>query len=394
MLRGKTVQIEARIAVNSQSISKIRNEKLSGSTFSCVFMNCSGALRVLVSRVDNNITQIFLIMKTNTLARPDSADVSLSVVPPSREVPAPAQEIRAGLFSEPRTLPAKYFYDSTGSTLFDRICDTPEYYLTRTEAVLLEEFSTSIIERAQPEQILELGSGTSRKTRYLLDACEVDGVRPDYAPFDVCEEVLIDTARSLSDEYDWLNVSPLVGDFTAGLQHLPGSEGQRLVAFLGSSIGNLEDHEAVDFLSDVRSRMDHRDYLLLGADRVKDHDILHAAYNDAQGLTRDFNLNILSVINDQLQANFDIDAYEHEAEFRPEKSRIEMHLRARSKQSIQFPELEMELVLEEGESLRTEISCKYTPESMEGILARSNLKIDQHYQDGDEFFSLFLCKPK
>ncbi|HET8701542.1 MAG TPA: L-histidine N(alpha)-methyltransferase, partial [Nitrococcus sp.] len=176
-------------------------------------------------------------------------------VPAARAVPNLAEDVLQGFASRPRVLPPKYFYDAWGSELFDRICDTPEYYPTRTEAQLLDQSANNIIRQARPDHIIELGSGTSRKTAHLLEACEANGVRPEYWPFDVCEEVLYAAAEGLIETHPWLKVRALIGDYSAGLAYLPQPPGRRLFVFLGSTIGNLTPKESIAFLGELRSLM-------------------------------------------------------------------------------------------------------------------------------------------
>jgi len=215
----------------------------------------------------------------------------------SRVVNTLEQDVRQGLLKPPRSLPPKYFYDETGSRLFDQICDTPEYYPTRTESAMLDLWACEIIDRASPSHILEFGSGTSRKTRHLIDACQTMDLLCEYLPFDVCEEMLLEVRECFDTDYPWLNISPLVGDYTAGLQHLHRPKNNCMYVFLGSSIGNFTREEAQVFMREVRACMQPGDTLLLGVDRVKDPAVLHRAYNDAQGMTAQFNLNLLQVLN-------------------------------------------------------------------------------------------------
>jgi L-histidine N-alpha-methyltransferase len=203
-------------------------------------------------------------------------------------VPDLAKDVLDGLLQLPRTLPPKYFYDVRGSQLFEQICTTPEYYPTRTEDKLLANYGKDIIEKTKPEQILELGSGNSQKTRRLFDACTSIDHACEYAPFDVCEPMLEETAEKLQSDYDWLTVKPLLGDYHAGLGNLPDIDGIRLFIFLGSTIGNFTPEETNIFFSEIRQCMKPGDYFLLGADRVKKKFVLDAAYNDAQGITAEF----------------------------------------------------------------------------------------------------------
>ena len=240
---------------------------------------------------------------------------SCTVIEPVHSVPDLAEDVREGLLEKPRQLPPKYFYDQRGSRLFEKICQTPEYYPTRTEDGLLRDNSKHIIERTRPVQILELGSGNAQKTRRIFDACEQLDNSCEYVPFDVCENILEVTAARLKQDYDWLDVMPLVGDYHAGLANLPDSDGTRLFLFLGSTIGNFSPDEALNFIDEVKDCMKPGDYFLLGADRVKNIDVLDAAYNDAQGITAEFNLNVLHVINRELGADFDVSGFEHSAKY-------------------------------------------------------------------------------
>jgi len=314
-------------------------------------------------------------------------------VAPSRESTTLVQDARAGLFARPRSLPPKYFYDAAGSQLFDRICDTPEYYLTRAEAGLLARHGRDIIDRTRPVHILELGSGVSRKTRHLLDACSVLGCQPQYRPFDVCEEMLIEAGTALQQEYDWLQVDALVGDYLAGLDNLPAAHGPALVAFLGSTIGNFEEPVAAGFLREVRTLLGSDAWLLLGADRVKAPEVLHAAYNDAEGLTARFNLNVLDVLNRELGADFDSGAFHHYAHYNPVSTQMEMYLVADRGQRVHFVGLGETLELVEGEAIRTEVSRKFTRTALEALLEDAGFRVERHYETQDAGFSLVLAKP-
>ena len=314
-------------------------------------------------------------------------------VPPARAVPDLLNDVRAGLLASPRELPPKYFYDERGSILFDRICDSREYYPMRTESALLERHAADIVAAMRPRAILELGSGTSRKTRHLLDACDRLGCHARYVPFDVCREIVVDSGRTLLEHYDWLDIAPLVGDYMAGLDHLPEQESPTLFVFLGGTIGNFTPEEAGRFLADVRALMRPADRLLIGADRIKDPALLHAAYNDAGGITADFNLNVLRVLNRDLGAEFDVEGFAHYACFNPGRSRIEMYLVAMQDQQVRVPALDCDLSFAEGDEILTEISRKFTRRSLEGLLADGGFSVDTHFQADDGWFSLVLARP-
>ncbi len=222
-------------------------------------------------------------------------ELACTVVEPTRSVPNLMEDVEAGLFAENKHLPPKYFYDDRGSELFDQICDEPEYYPTRTEDALLRDSAKKIIKQTMPRQILEFGSGTSRKTVHLLQACEALGCAPTYVPFDVCDDIIIKSSGGLQKRFPWLDIVPISGDYTAGLGNLPTGEGPNLFLFLGGTIGNFAEPDARKFLTEARDIMQDDDYLLIGADRVKEPSRLHAAYNDAAGITAEFNLNLLEV---------------------------------------------------------------------------------------------------
>ena len=301
-------------------------------------------------------------------------------------------ELQRTLLREPRSIPCKFFYDDRGSQLFDRICDTHEYYPTRTEETLLLRHAQEIVAEAQPFQILELGSGTARKTRHLFDACECQQVQCEYMPLDVCETMLLDVSRELRKEYDWLKVVPLLCDYNAGLERLPGYHATRMYVFLGGTIGNLSPDELQRFLGDVRSCMSNKDYLLVGVDRVKDDRILHDAYNDARGHTAAFNLNILRVLNKLTGADFRLDGFYHEADYNNESSCVEMFLVSKCSQRVRIGELGVEIPLKAGEKILTEISRKYTYEGIESLLEENGYQIERHYEPDNKYYSLVLAR--
>ncbi|MEJ2644553.1 MAG: L-histidine N(alpha)-methyltransferase [Gammaproteobacteria bacterium] len=318
------------------------------------------------------------------------ARFSLRQVPPARPVADLAQDARDGLIERPRSLPPKYFYDDRGSRLFDAICDTPEYYPTRTENALLERYAAQIMAAADPEHIIEFGSGTSRKTLHLLEACAAEAC---YWPFDVCESMLRESGSALVESYDWLQVNALVGDYLGGLARLPRPEGKRLLVFLGGTIGNFEPGQAHEFLCEVRESMEPGDTLLLGADRVKDPHILHAAYNDAAGITAEFNLNLLRVLNRELEADFDLGGFRHQARYNRALEQIEMYLVARRAQQVRLGALDADLEFANGEAILTEISRKFTPASLESLLGAAGLVVDRHFEPPNGYFSLVLARP-
>ena len=330
----------------------------------------------------------------NTRLRAWHEAFTCTPVKPDRFVPTLEIDVRKGLLKRPRSLPPKYFYDAVGSQLFDRICDTPEYYLTRTEDALLEAYADEIITKVRPDHIIELGSGASRKTRRLLHACQANRQVCTYWPFDVCESVLRESSEKLINAYSWLNVNALLGDYSAGLTHLPTPPGCRLYLFLGSTIGNFDDTQVTDFLSDVHQRMTSQDYLLLGADRVKTQDVLRAAYDDSEGVTAQFNLNVLRVLNRDVRANFDLQAYRHRADYNADRQRIEMYLISSRLQVVEFASLQEEIEMLEGEPILTEISRKFTLDDLKHLLDRSGFALESHYEPSNHHFSLLLARPQ
>lgn len=319
--------------------------------------------------------------------------LSCRAVRPARILPGLAEDVRRGLWEPLRSLPPKYFYDERGSQLFDAICDTPEYYVTRTEDALLLDCAAELIDDLRPQHIIEFGSGAARKTRHLFDQCDTAGNAAVYWPFDVCEEILLHSGRHLLHRYDWLCVNALVGDYSAGLHHLPRPAGNCLYLFLGGTIGNFTPAEALAFLRDVRSGMGPGDRLLLGADRIKSPELLHAAYNDRAGITAEFNLNLLRVLNRELEADFDPDGFRHEAVYNDHASRIEMYLVSLREQSVNLARLGRVLDLAAGERILTEISRKFTPASLAELLVAAGFAAERHYEPDNGFFSLVLAAP-
>lgn len=330
---------------------------------------------------------------TIQVAQPESgAALAWRALAPRRAVPTIAAEIHAGLLAEPRSLPSRCFYDALGSELFDRICDLPEYYLTRLEDELLARNARAIIARVQPARIVELGSGTSRKTRRLFAACESLALRPRYIPVDVSLDAVRSAASALRASHPWLRIDALIGDYGAGLPQLPPIAAPTLHVFLGSTLGNLDYAAAAAFLADVAASMAAGDRLLLGLDRAKDPAVLHAAYNDSSGLTARFNANVMSVVNDLLGADFDPDAFDHYAPFNPQHSRIEMYLISRQARVVNLSRLDLRLQLVRGEPILTEISCKYSAGQIAALLEGAGLECEAGFDAPRGWFSLLLLR--
>ncbi len=299
-------------------------------------------------------------------------------------------DVRNGLGTTPKTLPPKYFYDEVGARLFDEICNQPEYYPTRTEEKVLAEIAGEVVGDLRPGQLVELGSGASRKTRTLLDALTALPGDACYVPVDVSEEMLRRSAAVLCEDYPSLHVHGIVGDYEHHLRHLPPSE-TRMVAFLGSTIGNFSEIEARRFLRALQGQLRRDDALLIGFDLVKPVAVLDAAYNDAAGVTARFNRNVLHVINRELDGDFDYDAFEHDAFYNQNQSQIEMHLRSLRPQQVRIAAADLSVEFAAGESVRTEISRKFTRGSAENLLRAGGFVPQRWYESADGYFGLALA---
>ncbi len=295
-------------------------------------------------------------------------------------------DVREGLTGSPRTLPPKWFYDARGSELFEEITELPEYYPTRAEREILRARAGGIAEASGARTLVELGSGSSEKTRYLLDA--LTGLHT-YVPVDVSGSALTQAGQALAAERPGLEVHALIADFTARLT-LPKTPGPRLVAFLGGTIGNLLPVERAAFLASVRALLAPGDALLLGTDLVKDERVLVRAYDDAAGVTAAFNKNVLHVINRELGADFDPDAFAHVALWDARKEWIEMRLRSRTAQTVKIPALELAVDFAAGEDLRTEVSAKFRREGVREELSAAGLELTRWWTDREERFALSL----
>jgi L-histidine N-alpha-methyltransferase len=295
-----------------------------------------------------------------------------------------------GLTASPKTLPPKWFYDLRGSLLFDEITRLPEYYPTRREREILDREAMSIAARSGATTLIELGSGTSEKTLLLLDALDSTGMLERFVPFDVSEQVLLDASGAINARYPSVAVHAVVGDFERHLSELPQG-GNRMVAFLGGTIGNLDPAAREVFLADVAGQLDPGDTLLLGTDLVKDERRLVDAYDDAAGVTAEFNRNVLHVLNRELRADFDPDRFAHEARWNAGEAWIEMWLRATEPQVVKLPEIDLVVEFEAGEAMRTEISAKFTRERVETELTRAGFALDRWMTDAAGDFALSLA---
>lgn len=298
----------------------------------------------------------------------------------------------AGLQAVQKSIPPVWFYDERGSQLFEQITRLPEYYPTRAERRLLEANASTIAELSKADTLVELGAGSCEKTRVLLSALEELGTLSRYVPFDVSDEFLRDAASSLAGEYEGLAVHLVIGDFSEHLAEIP-TDGRRLVAFLGGTIGNLDPARRSRFLFDLNCTMSSDDSLLLGADLVKDRRRLVAAYDDAAGVTADFNRNVLHVLNQQLRGDFEPDRFAHVARWNEDEQWIEMRLRAEDDAVVHLRDAGITVHFERDEELLTEISAKFTPARIEEELVACGFVLDGMWGADEGEFLLTLAHP-
>lgn len=300
------------------------------------------------------------------------------------------RDVFDGLQQTPKSLPPKWFYDSVGSDLFDQITRLPEYYPTRAEAAILRGRSAEIAAASAADTLVELGSGTSEKTRMLLDALRERGSLARFVPFDVDASVLSATASAIQREYAGVEIKAVCGDFEEHLTEIPRG-GRRLFVFLGSTIGNLTPGPRAEFLATLAGVMRPGDSLLLGTDLVKDTGRLVRAYDDAAGVTAKFNRNVLAVINRELDADFDVDTFGHVARWNAEPERIEMWLRCERRQRVRVAALELTVDFAAGEEMLTEVSCKFRPDAVKTELANAGLRRIRWWTDDAGDFGLSLA---
>lgn len=301
-------------------------------------------------------------------------------------------DVRVGLSAKPKFLPPKWFYDARGSELFEQITMLPEYYPTRTERRLLRRSAAEIAGQAAADTLVELGSGSSEKTRLLLDALTEVGSLQRFVPLDVSESALRAAMAAVAREYPRLAVHGVVGDFTRHLKLLPGEQtGRRLVAFLGGTIGNLLPAERAGFLTALHAVLEPGELLLLGAGLVTDPAVLVPAYDDAAGVTAEFNRNVLQVLNRELGADFDVAAFDHVAVWNAEREWIEMRLRARRAMTVRLPAVDMTVQFAEGEEMVTEVSGKFRRAGLAAELAECGFTDRAWWTDPDDRFALVLA---
>jgi len=303
-----------------------------------------------------------------------------------------ADDVLDGLTRPFKELAPKHFYDAAGADLFDRICELPEYYPTRAEREILELRSAEIAALTGAAELVELGSGTAAKTRVLLDALHAEGTLERYVPFDVTEGLVREVSTAVAEEYPGVQVHGIVGDFERHLQHVPARVGPRIVAFLGGTIGNFTPGSRRGFLRAMAELLDAGDHLLLGTDLVKDAAVLEAAYDDSAGVTAAFNRNVLRVLNRELDAGFEPEAFDHVAFFDREHEWIEMRLRAQRRMVVPIRALGLQVTFEAREEVRTEISAKFTPARLRGDLEAAGLELVRMLTDPQGRFALSLAR--
>jgi L-histidine N-alpha-methyltransferase len=307
-----------------------------------------------------------------------------------------ARDVGRGLTATPKELSPKYFYDERGSQLFEAITELDEYYPTRREREILVARSAEIVAAAgRPATLVELGSGSAAKTRHLLSAMRDAGSLRTYVPVDISEEITQETARTLVEEYPGLDVHGMVSDFERNLERTPTADddGPRLIAFLGGTIGNLYPDQRVAFLNRIAALLGPADHLLLGTDLIKDRARLELAYDDPSGVTAEFNKNVLAVLNRELDADFDLDAFEHVATWSEENERMEIGLRSLADQDVSVAVLDLNVHFDAGEVMRTEISTKFNRAGLEAIYAEAGLELSAWFTDAAGDYALSLAAP-
>ena len=303
------------------------------------------------------------------------------------------EKIISLLKNKKKSLPTQYLYDDLGSKLFEEICETEEYYLTRTEKQILELNASDIANEVLPSEIFEFGSGSSKKTKTLISKILKRNKKLTYFSFDISIKALKMSYNELNKISKSLHVHLIKGDFNNDMKRIKKSKKNRLYLFLGSTLGNFNNKIAINFLDNIASLMNKEDSFLLGVDKVKDEKIINSAYNDSKGITKKFNKNILNVINKEYNLNFNEKNFLHNAKFNLEKSQIEMYLESTVDHSVKLPNDE-NLNIEKGEKILTEISRKFSEKTLRDLFNKANLEIKKSYTDNKKYFSLYLLKSK
>jgi L-histidine Nalpha-methyltransferase len=323
---------------------------------------------------------------------PTRSRVILDVrLPPGGPLSGMAADVRAGLTRPFKELSPRYFYDERGSELFERITELPEYYPTRCERAILEQHGDEIVAAAEPCSLIELGSGSAAKTRVLLDAMQATRCLKTYCPVDISEQITRDTAACIAREYEDVEVRGLVCDFELDLERVPVG-GPRMIALLGGTIGNFAPQQRAGFLRRICNLLGPDDRFLLGTDLVKDRETLEAAYDDSQGVTAEFNKNVLAVINRELGADFDLGAFAHRAYWDPDNLWMDIRLCSLVRQIVDVSALGLLVGFDRGEEMRTEISTKFARQGLEGIYAEAGLEMVGWWTDRDGLYGLSMAR--
>lgn len=303
------------------------------------------------------------------------------------------QDVVRGLMETPKFLFPKYFYDERGSELFEQICELPEYYLTRTETSILQRYAGEIVQQIGPCELVELGSGSSTKTRLLLDAYQALDISLRYVPIDVSGKILEASARQLQQDYSPLQIHGLVGTYEQALAQLKSNYWPvRTICFLGSTLGNFTQKECDRFFTDVTAALKPGDYFLAGIDLQKDQDIMEMAYNDREGVSAALNLNMLSHLNWRFGGNFDLGEFEHQAIYNRDEDQIELYLQCQKHCNVYLDKLDLTVEFQAGETVLTQISRKFKVEKIQQYLQTRGLKLVQTWTDTREWFAVLLCQ--
>lgn len=303
------------------------------------------------------------------------------------------RDLILGLTQSPKSLPAQYFYNQRGSELFEQICDLPEYYLTRTESQILQQYAPEISQITGTCELVELGSGSSTKTRLLLDAYQALGHKLKYVPIDVSGEILTESAKQLQQDYPQIQIQGIVGTYAQALVRLePTTSASRLIFFLGSSLGNFTRQQSRRFFSQINAALNVGEYFLLGVDLQKPKHLLEAAYNDDRGITAEFNLNMLAHLNERFAGNFNLQLFEHWAFYNQQLNQIEMHLRCLQSHTVSLKALDFQVELSAGETIMTEISRKFDLALAQKELQSRGLKTLAVWTDPKQWFGLILSQ--
>ena len=350
--------------------------------------------KAIISSPANAFNQTHTLLESDTCSAQENQRLHLQTLrQPSEQATPVGHNVIQGLSQAPKTIPPQYFYDDRGSQLFEQICELPEYYVTRTETAILETCAMAIAQQTGSCELVELGSGSSTKTRLLLNAYAATTKHLRYLPIDVSAGILKDSAIALLTDYPSLKVHGLIGTYQSALQQLPlTSLPTRMIAFIGSTLGNLPPVECDRFLQQIRNALNPGEYFLLGVDLQKPVAILEAAYNDAQGVTADFNLNMLHHLNHRFSGNFDVAQFEHRAWYNSELHQIEMHLRSRIDQTITLADLDYTFTMRAGETILSEISRKFNLTQLQTQLKQHGFSDIQTWTDSQQWFGLMLAQ--